>query len=375
MTCKLRHSEKEFSAQDELIHNAEFQLRKIQQKVARGLGERSDEEKHRLQKNILELESVLESGSTKRKKIVQQCKDLQRDLQTWKRKKTLCEKQHEGILGTILEVERDTNSCETLLQQISSSREEKMVSRDVLRIEVLRLRDILRTKVDEMALLEQNREEIVASMNIRRDDLKSHNEGLVAQLRAANDLRHKHAVELGQRRTLAQKIKSKYDMLRKAHNTEENDSGEEHTRLFCLITAAQRRDEVQIEGDKLDSEIKKKEKEIRAMKKTFLHLRERNKNFRLSFSKADENNTHQVKVLEEKVEASDSAQFELKRQLILLQRGFDDQSRSLRTIEKQKNLLHGENCELLKKREQISEEIREYDIQSKQTQEILGKIR
>ena len=45
--------------QQELIYNAEFQIQQMERKVARGLGERSDEEKNKLNAEIAHHEAEL----------------------------------------------------------------------------------------------------------------------------------------------------------------------------------------------------------------------------------------------------------------------------------------------------------------------------
>ena len=54
-------------------------------------------------------------------------------------------------------------------------------------------------------------------------------------------------------------------------------------RSYFVIQAAQRREELQREGDELDAQIRKCEREIRALENTLKHLTVRNAEFRLSF--------------------------------------------------------------------------------------------
>jgi hypothetical protein len=52
-----------------------------------------------------------------------------------------------------------------------------------------------------------------------------------------------------------------------------------------LILAAQRREELQREGDKLDATIQAKENDIKMMQRTLMQLKEMNTNYRSSFSR------------------------------------------------------------------------------------------
>ena len=66
---QLNRLDKEASRQQELLYNAEFQIQQIERKVARGMGERSDEEKRQLRAQIAECEKNLEQGREKRKML------------------------------------------------------------------------------------------------------------------------------------------------------------------------------------------------------------------------------------------------------------------------------------------------------------------
>lgn len=60
LEAMLNNLDKEAARQQELLYNAEFQIQQIERKIARGLGERSDEEKQSLKKAIDELEQKKE---------------------------------------------------------------------------------------------------------------------------------------------------------------------------------------------------------------------------------------------------------------------------------------------------------------------------
>jgi hypothetical protein len=58
-----------------------------------------------------------------------------------------------------------------------------------------------------------------------------------------------------------------------------------HSQAYYIIKAAQKREELQRKGDQLDQDIRKCEKEIRALNTTLDHLNARNTAFRESFQK------------------------------------------------------------------------------------------
>jgi hypothetical protein len=62
--------DKEAALQQELLYNAEFQIQQIERKVARGMGERPDEEKRQLRHQIEACEKKLEEVREKKKKLL-----------------------------------------------------------------------------------------------------------------------------------------------------------------------------------------------------------------------------------------------------------------------------------------------------------------
>ena len=100
----------------------------------------------------------------------------------------------------IVDVELEISACELNLRKLNTKKEEEMVSHDLVRLEVRRLRDILRNKVEEVLRLENQSEELSNQMSARKAEIRIHTEVKVAQLRASVDERHKLALELGQRK-------------------------------------------------------------------------------------------------------------------------------------------------------------------------------
>ncbi|CAN0544629.1 unnamed protein product, partial [Ectocarpus sp. 8 AP-2014] len=56
LQTKVHALDQEQTRQQELIYSAEFQIQQMERKVARGMGERTDEEKSQLNAKIRELE-------------------------------------------------------------------------------------------------------------------------------------------------------------------------------------------------------------------------------------------------------------------------------------------------------------------------------
>lgn len=362
--------EKERSKQQEILYNAEFQLQQMEQKVARGLGGRSDQEKRELMYRIEELELEHQHHKDKKSALSQQCKKLKQELQIWQKKKNNCDKDQSKLNEMIVDVELEITACELNLKKLITKKEEEMVSHDLVRLEVRRLRDILRKKVDEVLTLENERENLFTQMSSRKGEIRIRSEVKVAQLRASEDERHKSAVELGKRKIAAEKMQLKHETLTQVHHNKDN-SEEENSPVYHLIAAAQKRAELQREGDLLDTEIRTKEKELKAMEKTLFHLCERNTDFRSSFSKVDKNsmNYQEMAAIDDQVELSEKELLEAKREFLLSKRNFDKNKKKIEQINQNILLFHDESNSLEETQSRVQNELQRFlhDIENVKT--------
>lgn len=136
LASKIRDMEAKYSRQQEVLYNTEFDLQQMERKVARGLGERSDEEKVQLQAQIDELERDLEAQQAKRKALAEQCKKIQMELQNWSRKKQERTKQQDIVKEQLVEIELEIKACEVSLENIQKGKEDVMVSHDTVKLDV-----------------------------------------------------------------------------------------------------------------------------------------------------------------------------------------------------------------------------------------------
>ena len=159
-----------------------------------------------------------------------------------------------------------------------------------------------------------------------------------ATLRAAEEERHRVQLELGDRRQAVEKLRAKYETLAKgfagAGGGEEGGdrTGSGSSQAYFIIAAAQKREELQREGDELDQEIRRCEREIRALESTLRHLNARNVDFRVSFQRADpgSKDADALRSLEARAKAAHDGLFRRKKEL---QRAQTDHEEDLARLE------------------------------------------
>lgn len=268
---KISELEYKLARQDEILDNATFQLEQVEKKVARGLGVRSNEEQVQLKSRIEDLEKELELEKQKKTELLQQQRKVAVELRSWNKKHDLAQLKCDETTQKIDYIGLEIFACETSLKNIVSKKEETMVSRDVLLLDVRRLRDSLRDVLEELYEVEKQRRESKSVIKEKKEEAHGINEAKRCELRVSKDEHHKAAMDLGKVKLMLEKTKSKYETI-----TSMNSKGNYESPEFKLILAAQRREELQQEGDKLDETIMRKEKEIHKMKLTLEQLKQTN---------------------------------------------------------------------------------------------------
>ena len=352
-TSKVNELENRRTRQQELLYNADFQLQQMEKKVARGLGERSTEEQGKLQVKIEALGKELESEKQKKLLLVQQ---QQAELRAWSRKYELSDSKYNETMQKIDGIGLEIFACEQSLKDMVSKKEEAMVSHDVTLLDVRRLRDSLRKLLEDVHSVKHQYVESSATMKVKREEAAKANGVKSALLRTCKDERHKAAIDLGKLKVALEKTKAKYDMISAVNAGKGGGEGFESPELM-LILAAQRREELHQEGDKLDDTIQKKEKEIRTMKRTLAQLRERNTNFRSSFKMADIEEQNELRSLEAKAEVAQEALFRVRSELQQLHQTMKNDKLELEGMKIQLESHEKRNEELLSSKEQFLNEV------------------
>jgi len=214
----------------------------------------------------------------------------------------------------------------------------------VMKLEVKRLKQIPSAKSDEVYGLENRKFQLSMSMQERKKEITVHMEVQRAQLKSSTEERHKVAMELREREMKVAALRAKFETLAaRSHGMEDDDDDGpgERSQAFYVIKAAQRREELQRQGDELDSKIRTAEREIRALEATLHHLVDRNQEFRTGFQKADMDSRvgAQLDALEQQVKQASDGLFKKRKELQRVANDLeDDQGRTQQIQEQLKHL-------------------------------------
>jgi chromosome segregation ATPase len=196
-------------------------------------------------------------------------------------------------------------------------------------------------------------------MEERKQEIAVHQEVQRAQLRAAEDERHRVTVELGGRRMAVEKLRDKYEVLCKVSGVRGEEGGEMKSQAYYMIQAAQKREEMQRHGDELDQDIRKAEKEVKALTHTLKHLAGQNTDLRSAHQKVEltGEDAERLRMLEEQSKVASEQLFKKKKELSRLQTDLEEDGRRLEQVVAQAKRLDERNGHLESARRQLESEL------------------
>merc|ERR1711988_1272780 len=166
-------------------------------------------------------------------------------------------------------------------------------------------------------------------MEERKKEIEVHEDVQRAEIKMAEEERHKLALEVKERQMKVKTMKAKFETLA-ACKPGAAEGEESKSQAYFVIKAAQQKEELQREGDELDSKIRTAEREIRALEATLNHLIKRNSVFRSGFQKADMEGAEAatLRALEEEVKTASDLLFKKRKELQrVVNDAEDDQNR------------------------------------------------
>lgn len=322
LSSKIHELDARALRQAELVYAAEFQIQAMERKVARARGERSDEEKQILQARIDELQEDLSSVKEQQGTLSAACKRVREELTTVQRKRAALDEELGTTQSRTDELLLKNKLAGRAVSSVLADKESAMVQHDTLKLEVKRLRETLSMVADNVFSLENRKAQLALSRQERLRALQAHSEVQKGATKLANEERHALALDVNKRKLRIEKLSSKYDTIAAKFKVAGDDAdavdGEGRpSQAYYVIKNAQRREELQREGDELDAAVRQAEREIKALVHTLKALGLRNTQFRAAFHKADPATAvaEEVSSLEAQVKAMTDAMVDKKQEL------------------------------------------------------------
>lgn len=309
--------------------------------VARAQGERSQEETEKLDAEIKVAKEQVEKQeenfrllNTSNRKLADELEYIKKAIAKVTEERANLDVQYKELILENEMTQRD-------LDKVIKTKESTLVSHDCMKLEIKKLRDTVNVEADRVYGLENRKSQLEMSMEEREKEIQVHKDILLSEYKAAEEERHKVAVELQFRKSRVKNLRIKYEGLvqKNTSTTGEIEAPGEHSQAYYVIKAAQEKEELQRYGDELDGKIRKSEKELKALINTLDHLKLRNKNYRDKFMQGAEGaDLDRKQILEDQCRAASENLFRKRRELQQMQSNFDGASRELMEIRNERNL-------------------------------------
>jgi chromosome segregation ATPase len=360
--------------QQELLYAVDFQSQSMQRKVARVSGERTLEEKDELMKRIAANEKEYEEKLALWTILSQQHKKQDSELRHAQRTIVKMDDESHKVKEEMDELQLQNDILQRMMGQTTKEKEEVLVHHDVMKLEVNRLRNKLQAKTEQVFALENRKHQLALSMQEREKEVEVHLDVLRAQYRVAEEERHARAIESAERKQKIYTLKMKYEAT--VAKTKKADDAD-HSQAYYVLQAAQVKEELQRKGDELDAKIRKAEREIRALENTLAHLLARNQKYKENFKSADKQQEMQLEekqLLDSQYRAANEVLFKKKKQLSLLEKELEEDSRRLSQLQHQQHEFVHMRTNAMQTREGTTKEV-EHILESCARAEADAKIR
>ena len=164
--------------------------------MSRASGERSQEETKRLQQEILEVQEELDKKKESLQKLTISNKQLEDERRNIERTINKVKDQRFTLSSQIQELKLENEMANGDLDKVLKSKEKTLVQHDCMKLEIKKLRDTVNVEADRVYGLENRKYQLEMSMEEREKEIQVHKDILVSELKAAEEERHKVAVEL-----------------------------------------------------------------------------------------------------------------------------------------------------------------------------------
>jgi len=206
-----------------------------------------------------------------------------------------------------------------------------------MKLEIKKRAEIVSTAANSAIGEDNKKAQLEMSLEEREKEISVHKDILSAEFKAAEEERHKVAVEYQERMNKVKTLKIRYESLVEKNKMQfkdgDNEAGE-HSQAYYIIKAAQEKEELQRFGDELDGKINKCQKELQALENTLKHLKKRNSNVREKFTAgAGKADAERKEVLEEQCRAASETLFKKRKELQRVQKECEDMMKRVIQVE------------------------------------------
>ncbi|CAF1211887.1 unnamed protein product [Rotaria sordida] len=317
MKNQINQLDQQLLKQQELIYNQDFIKQNIDRRLNRLLGEKTNEKYSEFDLKIHELQNEYEKKKYQYDQLQNQIKILNDELRIIKRDFDQLIIDKNDLNEKFLQFDLYISLSEKLIKKLNNEKEDYLVERNLLNIELKRLKNILCNSSEINSNLEQQQIELQKAIKERRMEIQANSHLFRIRFNDERTKKDSISAELSMRITKVSKLKQRYEIFAITLNTEKSNEGNVLAQAQYVIKSAQMKEDLLKQGDQLEALVIKAETELRALENTVQILKWNNIDVKKNFEKLHESSPeiNEMKELEEHLRAV-TEQVKIRRKLL-----------------------------------------------------------
>ncbi|KAG5497499.1 hypothetical protein JKF63_03763 [Porcisia hertigi] len=279
--AKINQLDGESFSQQGILYNIEFNVQQMEKRVSRAKGERTEEEQKELRSKINLLQTTLDELEKQNRTLKDQVKRVREEM----RQSVIAIEKLEGAkkrtLEEVLEMDLHCTHCNRDAKNLEKQREDLLIKVDTFELQLVRLRNEIRTKDAQLLTLEEKKRQLEADVAEREAEIEAHQRLLKKEASLAEEERKRLMTELLDRKKNLTAVKNRQEVL-----VGRMDPAQARlSQVQLVIAAAKEREDLQHRGDSLDARIRRMEKEMLKLEKTIAVIKASNWHYKHKFDK------------------------------------------------------------------------------------------
>uniref|UniRef100_A0A1Q3FT41 Coiled-coil domain-containing protein 39 n=1 Tax=Culex tarsalis TaxID=7177 RepID=A0A1Q3FT41_CULTA len=284
----MKVQEREIIRQTEISYNVDYNIEKLEERIANMKGENKQEGANRAHAKLVQAEAIYLARKQNYSLLQAQIAKVQIDFRNLN---TIYQQDYaeiERMVGKLKEKTLIVEGGEKKLRQCTTENQERLVERSLLKMRIKQMESRVDKQNDKMYTLERHRMELETAITERLIDINSQKDMLMLKKKYLQDERATLKADISERTLKIEQLKNRYelslDLLGK------NDDGTIVTATQIKIQNAQEKYILLREGSELNVKILKAEEDLKALENTLKVMNFSNESYKRGFQKVDEDN-------------------------------------------------------------------------------------
>ncbi|EDS38380.1 conserved hypothetical protein [Culex quinquefasciatus] len=284
----MKIQEREIIRQTEISYNVDYNIEKLEERIANMKGENKQEGANRAHAKLVQAEAIYLARKQNYSLLQAQIAKVQIDFRNLNSIYQQDYAEIERMVGKLKEKTLIVEGGEKKLRQCTTENQERLVERSLLKMRIKQMESRVDKQNDKMYTLERHRMELETAITERLIDINSQKDMLLLKKKYLHDERATLKADISERALKIEQLKNRYDL--SLDLLGKNDDGTIVTATQIKIQNAQEKYILLREGSELNVKILKAEEDLKALENTLKVMNFSNESYKRGFQKVDEDN-------------------------------------------------------------------------------------